>query len=99
MPSDSDLGLQAGVAARCTRAIVAVARAHRVVAAARSCLGPANPNAIIAPGGGVTEVVDLVGAQVREVLRALEVDSREVQDRGYQQGSRALPQSTGGGSR
>ena len=51
-----------------------------------SDLGPANPNAINAPGGGVTEVVDLVRVKVRDVLRALEVDSREVGDRGYQQG-------------
>ena len=74
MPSDSGLGLQAGIAVKCARSIVAVARAHHVVAAARSDLGPANPNAINAPGGGVTEVADL------------EVDSRELEDQGYQQG-------------
>ena len=83
MPSDSALALPAGFATRCARAFVAAARAHHVVAAARSGLGPANSNAINTPGRGVTEVADLVRAKVRDVLRALEVDTREY---GYQQG-------------
>ena len=85
MPSDSGLDLQAGVARRCARAIVGVARAHHVVAAARGELGPTSPNEVNAPGGGVTAIASLVRGQVREVLHALEVDSREVVDQGYQQ--------------
>ena len=38
------------------------------------------------PGGGVNEEADLVRANVRDVLRALKVDSGEDGDRGYKQG-------------
>ena len=65
VPSDSELGLLPGVAGQCARAIIAVARVHQFVAAARSELGPANPNGANAPGGGVTEIAGLVRAQIR----------------------------------
>ena len=48
--------------------------------------GLQTPNAVNVPDGGATEVSDLRRAEVRDVLRAPEVDSREVEDRGYQQG-------------
>ena len=86
VPSDSDLGLLAGFSAACARTFVHVARAHHLVAAARAELGPANPGVINAPGEGVTEEADLVRAKYRGVLRAPDMDSSEVEDRGYQQG-------------
>ena len=54
------------------------------MAAARGELGSANPNELKAPGGGVTEIVSLVRALVREAF--LEEISRQVEDRGFQQG-------------
>ena len=60
-----------------------MARGHHVVAAARSGLGPANPDEVNAPGGGVTGIVSLVRVQVREMLLALEVTSREIEVRGF----------------
>ena len=82
MPSDPDLGLPAGFSAECACTLVAIARLHHVVAAARADLGPAHPSAVNAPGGGVTEEVDLVRFRVHGALRALEVDSGDVEDRG-----------------
>ena len=86
MPSDSSLELQPRVARQCVRAFIDVARAHHVVVAAQSELGPANPEEVNAPGGGVTEIVSLVRAQVREALLALEVNSRKAEDRFFSTG-------------
>ena len=95
VPSDSDLGLQAGIAAKCARAIVAVARAHHVVAAVRSDVKSANPNATNAPSGGATEVVDLVRAQFRKVLRA--ASGRHA--RGHEQTGPCTPSASPRGTR
>ena len=84
VPSDSELGLQPGVAEQCAGAFIAVSRGHHVVAAARSELGPANPDEVCARGGGVTEIVSPVRAQIHEAPLALEVNLRQVEDRGFQ---------------
>ena len=49
-------------------------------------MGLQNPGVVNAPGGGVTEEADLVRTKFRDVLSALEVDSGEIEGRGYQQG-------------
>ena len=84
--SDSELGLQPVSAQRCIDALIAVSHGYQLVGAARSGLGPANPDEVNAPGGGVTENFGLVRAQDHEALLKLEVESSQVEDRGFQQG-------------
>ena len=84
VPSDSEHGLRPGAAQHCAVALVAMHRGKQLVSAARSGLGPADPEDVNAPGGGVTEMLSLVQTQVRKVLLTVEVQPPSAEDRGFQ---------------
>ena len=98
VPSDAELGLRPGAAQLCTAAAVAMLRGQKLLSAARSGQGPANPGEANAPGGGIVEAVSTVRALGRQALRTVEVLAPLVEDRGFQQGWPTHPLSTDAGT-